>query len=897
MIDTRRSDRVRVWVLWVFACSLGVAACSDDSPSEPVQSPEMGVDAGSDAAEPEPRPECGDDTVERAEIGAYSIVVDASDGSWAVEHGGEIQIEGAPNCERAALRVLEGELDVENEFGAFQIAPEEDSEWLEPVSGIPEIMSDPGIVRLTYTLEDSREVHLAMKLRSPEVTGEDARELEVLVEADDAFTGTEFFTRCYDGESFFGLGTQGVGMDLRGRSYPLWAQEQGNGKPEDGGLFPFNNVPEAAYAPMGIWHSTQGYTALVSHDGYSELDLCSAREDTLGLRSYNASAGFALVLGDTLADRIERATEYTGRVTDEVPDWVFGFWIDAVTGPDRVEEALDAVRDNGIPASAVWSEDWIGGSQTAFGFRLSYRWEWDGTQYPDLPGLVDSAHARGFAFLGYFNPFVPTTVPTHDEGLAGDYFVRDEDGEVVLVSDPAFRMAALVDLTNPEALEWLADYQRRAVIDVGLDGWMADFAEWLPVNARLDDGSTGWEFHNRYPVEWQRQNTANIASAKASIEQPGNWAVFGRSGWASINGGAPQTHQLLWGGDQNTDWEYDDGFPTIIPIAAHAGLSGAAIFGSDIAGYNSVGVDGNTDKELWFRWLTAGAFHPLMRTHHGGDKCNNWNFDRDAQTLAHTRRWASVHGLLLPEFKRLYAEARDRGLPISRHPYLVEPEVEGLWKTQEYQWFLGHDILIAPVLTQGTTQWQARLPAQGWWPLFGDEPQSVEAEMTHWVAELEVPVTEVPVFVRPGTALVLGGDVVDSFYGASVEGVSDLAQIENSYRIALYPDEAGGAQTRPGSRVSVEATGMQGYALDSVELDSTGLSVCVGDDLSCVDGETIILRGVTSSVLSVGSAEIEVEADVPTDVRIGLGAAAWGELSEPTEFEANPDAETWCVDE
>jgi alpha-glucosidase len=105
---------------------------------------------------------------------------------------------------------------------------------------------------------------------------------------------------------------------------------------------------------------------------------------------------------------------------------------------------------------------------------------------------------------------------------------------------------------------------------------------------------------------------------------------------------------VLWAGDQNTDWSLDDGYPSVVPISVHVAAAGVSMFGSDIAGYTSVTVP-NTTKELFYRWTTMGAFHPVMRTHHGSDKCGNWSFDRDTETTAHFRRYASIHTrLFLP---------------------------------------------------------------------------------------------------------------------------------------------------------------------------------------------------------------------------------------------------------
>src|SRR5690606_28534432 len=89
-----------------------------------------------------------------------------------------------------------------------------------------------------------------------------------------------------------------------------------------------------------------------------------------------------------------------------------------------------------------------------------------------------------------------------------------------------------------------------------------------------------------------------------------------------------------------------------------------------------------------------------------------------------------------------------------------------------------------PVVAQGAAGRTVHLPSAGWWPLFGAAPAN-EA-----VIEAAADPTAIPVFVRPGTALPLLGEPVDSFYGATEAGVTDLDDVAGS-RLALYPDAAG----------------------------------------------------------------------------------------------------------
>jgi alpha-glucosidase (family GH31 glycosyl hydrolase) len=881
--------------LFCLACLLATGGCQCDP--EPRPGTDAGTDVTDDAAVVDTSDardlgtaaQCGDDGEAIADIGEWTLRLSYGDGSWSASKADdEPVIAGAAACDVPALRVFDGDPSVRAEFGNFQIDLEGDrvdTEWRAARLGVPRLTTSEDDVTLTYPVGDD--------VAALVFTAEDD---DLRIRLDAPADGGELAMPCGAGESFFGLGTQVTGMDLRGGTYPLWTMEQGNSKPEGGGNFPLNNIPEAAYAPMGVWHSTRGYSALIGHDEYSEVDLCETNPDHVFLRSYRRLPELVVVTADTPTERMAEVTDYVGRVRGDIPDWVFGFWADAVTGPERLDEVADVLRAEEIPASAIWSEDWIGGESTNFGFRLSYAWEWDPATYPDLPTLTDDLHARGFAFLGYYNPFVPESVPHWQEGVDEGYLIEDADGELITFLDPAFRTASLIDLTDEAALGWLAEYQQTAVTEVGLDGWMADFAEWLPVDAQTEDDD-GWAFHNRYPLAWQQANADNLAAAKEELGEPGNWVFFARSGWASANGGTAGIAPTLWGGDQNTDWGYDDGFPTIVPIGAHAGLAGVAIFGSDIAGYNSVGPIENSTKELWFRWASAAAFHPLMRTHHGGDECANWNFDRDQETLDHTRRWASIHALLLPEFRRLLTAATVVGLPISRHPWLVEPTRSGLWSGDQYQWFLGEDILVAPVLAEGETTRTVRLPGQGWWPLLGDAPitDATDADGEVVTTDVDAPVTETPAFVRPGRALVLLEEAVDSFYGAADAQVTDLTDVEGRYRVALYPDSDGAASSRSDMPFAVGGRDLAGFDPASATFGGTALSDCTGNPMeSCIDGDTVLLIDVQTGTLEAGSATIDVDSPEPVTIRIGIAGTAWGELAEPTTYAPNPDAPTWC---
>lgn len=816
-------------------------------------------DAGPEPTECTPRAE-GD--TQAFPVGAWTVSLNSATGAWSVAapDASAPVLRGPDTCDAAGgatLRVALGEPGVENQFGAFRIALEGGDSTLEwrDVSGPPTIEAATDGVTLRYdVIDEDADVLLVFN----DLDG------DLRIELEGPFDAGELTWSQASDTAYFGLGSQVTSMNLRGRTFPLWTQEQGNGKPETPQIWPLENDPEAAYAPMGVWWSSAGWTALVTHDSYSEIDLGEADPALARLRSYAALPGMVLVAGATPLERMTRVTHYTGRLPYDPPAWTFGPWNHSIGGSAMLREVATTLRDADVPSSAIWSEDWIGGNQTATGYRLSYAWEWDQEQYPDLGVEVGWLHANGFAFLAYFNTFVPMPTRMWDEGTARGYLMENADGEVRTVTDPAFRVAGLVDLTNSAARRWMSDYMTIAATTLGIDGWMADFTEWAPVDVVLQSREDPWHYHNRYPLDFQATVTDVLTDVHAESDAPNNWTYFARSGWASINGGSGGLTPTMWGGDQETTWDYEDGFPTIVPIAAHLGLSGVPIFGSDIAGYSALRSPPTT-KELFFRWSALGAFHPLMRTHHGSEECANWSFDRDADTLEHYRRYARLHTLLYPVFRGLSDEAREFGWPIVRHPYLVTPETPAMWFGEDFQFFIGNDIMVAPVLHEGAITRDVTFARSGWWPLFESAPiTALPGPDGAFHVRRNAPATEVPVFVRPGTVLPLLDQVPDSMYGATAAGVTDLADVLGR-QLLLYPATDGTLRPLRTEGTDVSGDGWAGVTnsalRETAAWNGVPLPVCANDQATnCAAADGVVIRG--SGTLRAGDATLSLATDV-----------------------------------
>lgn len=512
-------------------------------------------------------------------------------------------------------------------------------------------------------------------------------------------------THCDAEASFLGFGAQYNAADQRGEAFSLFVQEQGIGRM--GGLF-LNGNEHTTYFPMPYHMDARGFGVVLDTYARVEVDLCSAEADVASFRVDGPGpVEIVLLHGPTPADVVQQLGDRYGRPT--APEaWVFEPWIGVQGGQQAVLDEVAALDAAEVPWSAIWAQDWVGFQPLANFDDIQYHWNVDETLYPDLAGLTAGLHADGKRFLGYINPFVEEA-REHFEPMDGmGLLIEDADGESYLMNSYK-GPTSLPDLTNPAAREHVAGFLTTMMSTHGMDGWMADFAEWLPTDSVLHNGESPLLVeHNRYPLRWQELNHETARGIAGN-----DYAIFSRSGWLGSQG----TAQIVWIGDQEADFLPGDGLPTVVPALLNLGLSGVPFVTHDIAGYSG----GPSTMELFMRWTELGAFTSVMRTHEGLNARANWSWnggptatpEEAADTLAHFRRFARIHMALVPTFEALADEAAATSMPILRHLLLEFPDDPAVVAIAD-QFMLGSDLLVAPVLTEGAVTREVYFPAGEW---------------------------------------------------------------------------------------------------------------------------------------------------------------------------------------
>ena len=511
-------------------------------------------------------------------------------------------------------------------------------------------------------------------------------------------------------ECCWGCGEQMSYFNLRGRHFPLWTSEPGVGRDKTtyvtwrsdvenkaGGDYYNTNFPQPTYV------SSRHYYLHADTTAYADFDF--RHPDFHELQFWEVPASVRIEAADTFLELLRKESAFFGR-QPELPDWIYnGLIIGVQGGNERSFGLLEKTLQHNIKVSGIWCQDWCGKRVTSFGKRLQWDWHYHPEMYSDLPAEIERLHERGIRFLGYINPYLVEDGELYRKGLEADVFARRSDGSIYLVDFGEFN-CGVVDLTDPGAYIWFKnEVIKKCSLDIGIDGWMADFGEYLPTDdIVLHSGKSPMLEHNHWPALWARCNYDAVSESG----RLGDVVYFMRAGFT----GSQKYCTLLWAGDQSVDFSRHDGLCTVICAALSAGMSGCGLTHSDIGGYTSL-FDNTRTKEVFLRWAEMAAFTPVMRTHEGNRPDTNFQYYDDEDCMNRLARLVDIYTTLTPLLKELVKENAETGIPVQRSLFLHHEDDPRCY-TEQFEYLLGPDVLVAPVWQEGQTEWNVYLPEGEW---------------------------------------------------------------------------------------------------------------------------------------------------------------------------------------
>lgn len=608
----------------------------------------------------------------------------------------------------------------------------------------------------SFKIKEKLEKKLNVKIKSASAEGDKAvLETEfgnILLEIEDgrriraSFEGFEGFNRMWitlpssSEEHLYGSGEIFSEFDLKGKRANIWVAEHINalqiGKKLIKQVVGIKNTTRRQ--DFSKYETYYAQPTFISSEKFFFHSLCTARAefdftaDDKSVVITDEIAPFYIGFGKDFPELMNNLTALLGR-QPELPDWVYdGHILGIQGGTDIMLRKIQTAVDHGVPVNGVWIQDWEGRRVTAVGKQLCWNWKWDTELYPGLDEKIKELGEKGIKVLGYINPFLAVEKELYKEASEKGYTVKNKDGEDYYVTITTFP-AAMIDLTNPDAWEWIKNVIKKNMIELGLSGWMADFGEYLPTDCVLYSGEDPELVHNTWPARWAQVNREAVEEAG----KLGEIMFFTRAGYSNT----PRYSTMMWCGDNHTDFSIDFGLPSVIPAMLSLSCCGFGISHSDVGGYTSF-FNLKRSEELYMRWCEMNAFTPVLRGHEGLNPDLNAQHDASEDVLNHNAKMAKLHKALKPYIKAAVKENSENGLAAIRPLFFHYDEKDAY--TEAHEFLLGRDVLVAPVLKQGAVSREVYLPSDEWVHIWSGK------EYKGGKVTVAAPLGEPPVFVRKG---------------------------------------------------------------------------------------------------------------------------------------------------
>ena len=170
------------------------------------------------------------------------------------------------------------------------------------------------------------------------------------------------------------------------------------------------------------------------------------------------------------------ASSFPTRIAAEVKDWSI-----ASVGEDEAEWAKRGRHTRFAAGAAKQAMEQSGVAGTVEPTRMGvYLGAGEGQQdFDSFSRMMTLAMEGGELDVARF---VEEGVNAYNQAVAGEHTIKDESGAPYIFTSAKFQPTSLIDLSTEDNRTWLKNKYREG-LDLGADGYMADFAEWLPVDA------------------------------------------------------------------------------------------------------------------------------------------------------------------------------------------------------------------------------------------------------------------------------------------------------------------------------------------------------------------------------------------------------------------------------
>ncbi len=549
------------------------------------------------------------------------------------------------------------------------------------------------------------------------------------------------------GELYYGFGEVPLPLSRQQQFFAFWNTDAGNYPPGSGPIYqtiPFFIANDLSAGERGA------YGLFFDNTWRSHFDMGASDPAHYSFGAAGGDLDYYVFTGGAARSPAGVLRDYaalTGRGALP-PLWALGYQQSrySYTPQTKVEQIARTFREKKIPADVIYLDiDYMDG------YRI---FTWSPTNFPDARGMLSTLHGEGFHAVTIVDPGVKVDdkYAVYASGRDAGIYVRDAAGnELHARVWPG--VCAFPDFTDPKARAWWGNLYAKSLAE-GVDGFWNDMNEpatfaaedsTVPVTMfdasktfALDvkhagDGSPGTHarYHNVFGMQMARATQEGLRKLRPELRP----LVLTRAGYAGI-----QRYAAVWTGDNIASWEH---LALTVPMLTNMSVSGVPFVGADVGGFN-----GTPTAELYTRWLQAAVLTPFLRTHSAIDteQREPWTWGGDFERI--NRETIELRYRLLPYIYTLFAQSETDGMPPLRPLWFEYPrDAQAALVDDEY--LVGKDLLVAPVLHEGSTKRRVYFPKGDGWIDWWDGSRHDGGTSEFVVAPLD----RLPLFVRAGASV------------------------------------------------------------------------------------------------------------------------------------------------
>lgn len=485
---------------------------------------------------------------------------------------------------------------------------------------------------------------------------------------------------------------------------------------------------------VGFFMSTNGYGIFLNsrHPYNSTFRMGSYDPHSYSFETADSQLDYYFIYGPAFKHILGQYTQLTGRAP-LIPKWGFGIRQAGYWDQKQVLEYTKSYRDKDIPCDLFHIDSgWVDKGSDYQGHGICYGnnpggycdFKWDSRQFPNPETMISEISRQGFKFSLWETALVnPNVGEFYRYGAEHDYFLKNPDGSVCLVPYGTRGPVAVPDFTNPQTGRWWKK-QHKPLIDIGVDAFKLDISGDLRTaqDAIFYDGRSldqGRILHRILNLKTAFEAVADYTKTRGII-------------FSSIATAGTQRYPVHWSGDYKLTFE---ALAEMVKSAQNMGLSGFAYYSPDIPAARGI-----KDPILYTRWAQFGLLNAL---------CQNWYvlpWQLGPRAEDNFRFYAKLHYRLLPYIYSYAHLANQTGVPIVRAmvlEYQNDPHVYD----KDLQYFLGRELLIAPVCTESDTR-EIYLPAGRWIDYATGQKYQGPKNIIY-----QAPLDRIPIFVKAGAII------------------------------------------------------------------------------------------------------------------------------------------------